>query len=178
MQIEGQREDELPHRHVREDVVGEVGRGFSSPPSGAGRTESAVLARERDEHFARAATAPDPHEACGQNSAGDELPERACDERRHLTRHEERHELRAHSCVEGRVLGLAAAVGERGGGARAGRRHDQRRQQDQGQRGHRLELAFIQAVLAQVGVCRRSCSPPVVSRWHSRVSKRDSMGFC
>ena len=73
------REDPLPIRHARQDVVDEVRRGVLSAPRGARRTDAPSLARERNEQLVTARATPNPGEAVGEHATGQEAVELSAD---------------------------------------------------------------------------------------------------
>ena len=77
-----QSQHPLPDRHIGEDVVDEVRGAFGLAPPATTRTEPAPLARELHELLDRAARAPKPREAPGQEAAAQERPELLFDEPR------------------------------------------------------------------------------------------------
>lgn len=77
-----QGRDPLPHGHVGEDVVHEVGGALSHPSAAATGTEATPLARERHQPLASTRVAPEPGEAAGQEAAAQERCELGVNEPR------------------------------------------------------------------------------------------------
>ena len=63
------RQYPLPHRQTREDVVGQMAGGFDHAPGVTGGTESATLARIRDEKIVAALGAAGAGKAVGEDAA-------------------------------------------------------------------------------------------------------------
>lgn len=80
-----QRQHPLPHRHVGDDVVDQVGGGLRHPPSTASRAESAPLAAERQQLVVAALPAAQPQEAVRQDATLEEGIELVLDEARQFT---------------------------------------------------------------------------------------------
>ena len=58
-----------PHRHPRQDLVGQAGGGVRHPPPHTTGAERASLARERDHTLRAAVLAPHAQEAMGEDAA-------------------------------------------------------------------------------------------------------------
>jgi hypothetical protein len=72
-----QRENELAHRHVREELIDQVGRGVRHTTPETTRAEPTVFATERDRELMRAVTALQPAEPELQPTALQVVAQRA-----------------------------------------------------------------------------------------------------
>ena len=78
----GKDDHPLPHRHVREVVVAQMGGALSHPPSGAAGTHRPPLTREGDQLVRPAGPAAKPGEAARELPAAEEVAELPLDEPR------------------------------------------------------------------------------------------------
>jgi hypothetical protein len=84
VQRDGQRQNPLAHRHVRDELVDQVRRRLHHAPGPARRAEPAPLAAERDQLVVAAATTAQAQEAVGQDAAFEEDVELVLDELRQV----------------------------------------------------------------------------------------------
>ena len=110
-----QRENELAHRHVRKDVIDQMGRAVCHAPAETTRAEATVFATERDRELMRAVTALQAAEPELQPTALQVVAQRARYESRDGrvplgTAFEETGEAPLDRLVEQRLLGSMPGV--------------------------------------------------------------------
>ena len=110
------RQDPLPHRQARQDVIGEMGRRRHHAPGVARGADAPALARERDQEVVPALPAAGAGEAVGKDAALQVTAELALDVGgyRFITRAGQREpgrEVGLHGAVQQRALGRRRRYG-------------------------------------------------------------------